>query len=76
MHTSQYPAGEIRGQIHPRQLVLTAIQAVEGRPPTRLELQPNYPNPFYGSTTITFALPQPMYATLAVYNLLGQRVAT
>ncbi len=76
VHTGQYPGGEIRGQIRPRQLVLTAIQPTEGEPPAFLELYPNYPNPFRGSTTITFGLPQAMRATLVVYNLLGQRVAT
>ncbi|GBD00599.1 hypothetical protein HRbin18_00309 [bacterium HR18] len=76
VHTAQYPAGEIRGQIRPRQLVLTSIEPVEGTPPTLLELHPNYPNPFREKTTITFALPQTMPATLAIYNLLGQRIVT
>ncbi|SHK43897.1 CHRD domain-containing protein [Rhodothermus profundi] len=76
IHTAQYPAGEIRGQIRPGQLVLTALESLAGEPPATLTLAPNYPNPFRDRTTITFALPRATRATLAVYNLLGQRVAT
>ena len=76
VHTAQYPAGEIRGQVQPGQLVLTALESLEGEPPATLTLAPNYPNPFRDRTTITFALPQATRATLTVYNLLGQRVAT
>ena len=76
VHTAQYPAGEIRGQVRPGQLVLTALESLEGEPPVSLMLAPNYPNPFRDRTTITFALPQATRTTLAVYNLLGQRVAT
>ncbi|MDQ7040404.1 MAG: CHRD domain-containing protein [Rhodothermus sp.] len=76
IHTAQYPAGEIRGQIRPGQLVLTAVKSLTGELPATLTLAPNYPNPFRDRTTITFALPQATRATLTVYNLLGQRVAT
>jgi hypothetical protein len=38
-------------------------------------LSPNYPNPFNPSTTISYRLPQRGAAELAVYNLLGERVA-
>lgn len=76
VHTAQYPAGEIRGQVRPGQLVLTALESLQGEPPTTLMLAPNYPNPFRDRTTITFALPQATRTTLAVYNLLGQRVTT
>jgi hypothetical protein len=39
-------------------------------------LHGSYPNPFSGSTTISFTLDAPGGVTLAVYDLLGRRVAT
>ncbi|MFO7314049.1 T9SS type A sorting domain-containing protein [Rhodothermus marinus] len=44
--------------------------------PQRFLLHANYPNPFRRSTTLSFSLPEPTRVTLAVYNLLGQEVAT
>lgn len=34
-----------------------------------------YPNPFAGTTTIRYSLPQPMQVHLSVYDLLGHEVA-
>jgi hypothetical protein len=36
----------------------------------------NYPNPFNPNTTITFALENTEQATVTVYTVLGQEVAT
>ncbi len=44
--------------------------------PAALDLQPNYPNPFREATTITYTVPEAMKVEVAVYNVLGQRVAT
>ncbi|MEW6754878.1 MAG: FG-GAP-like repeat-containing protein [Candidatus Latescibacterota bacterium] len=55
----------------------TAVVETQARPvPQAFGLQPNYPNPFNGSTVIRFGLPARGPVELAVYNLAGQRVAT
>ena len=44
--------------------------------PTEYALVGSYPNPFNATTTITYAMPTAGNATLEVYNLMGQKVAT
>jgi len=44
--------------------------------PPRLVLEGNYPNPFRQTTTLPFVLPRPAEVRLAVYDLLGRRIAT
>jgi len=44
--------------------------------PKSIQLNQNYPNPFNPSTNIEFTLTQNTHATLEVFDMLGQRVAT
>ena len=47
-----------------------------GGAPEAFALHQNYPNPFNPSTTIAFTLGKGGMTSLAVYNVLGQKVAT
>ncbi len=54
------------------------VQIQEESPPipARFALKPNFPNPFNPSTTVVFQLPRAARVTLAVFNILGQRIRT
>jgi outer membrane receptor protein involved in Fe transport len=44
--------------------------------PEGYNLSQNHPNPFNLSTRISYSVPKSGSVTVAVYNVLGQRVAT
>jgi len=48
----------------------------EGPLPKAAALSQNYPNPFNAQTQLKFGLAEKGRASLAIYNLLGERVAT
>jgi hypothetical protein len=52
------------------------IVAVEVTAPLEFTLEQNYPNPFNPSTVIKYSIPENVFVTLDVYNLLGEKVAS
>ena len=44
--------------------------------PLDMSLGQNWPNPFNSTTTFPLSLNKPSVVELAIYNLLGQRIAT
>ncbi len=75
IHSSVFPAGEIRGQIEG--FFVTPIVAVSGPDsPQRFLLARNFPNPFETGTTIRFSLTEPMPVRLMLYDTQGRVVRT
>lgn len=54
----------------------TAINTNTGEVPSRFMLYQNYPNPFNPSTVIGFDMPKDGFASLKIYNAIGQEVAS
>ncbi len=44
--------------------------------PYKYELMNNYPNPFNGTTTLSYTLQNPGHVNITLYNMMGQKVAT
>ena len=44
--------------------------------PEQVKLLPNYPNPFRGQTTVSYALPEQSDVRLVIYDILGREVRT
>jgi len=55
---------------------LSAVQTVTLAAPQQVALLPPFPNPSLGQTTVRYQLPENGTVKLALYNVLGQRVAT
>jgi hypothetical protein len=54
----------------------SAVKEISNMVPTAFALNQNYPNPFNPSTTIKFAIAKSALTDIAVYDVVGRRIAT
>ena len=52
------------------------ISNVESKSLSSVNMEQNFPNPFIGTTTLTYNLKEPEHVELTMYNMLGAKVAT
>jgi subtilisin family serine protease len=55
--------------------LITDIELTDSNIPEKFELSQNYPNPFNPATFIEFSLEKRGFATLSIFNIIGQKVA-
>ncbi|MBI3766381.1 MAG: T9SS type A sorting domain-containing protein, partial [Ignavibacteriales bacterium] len=58
------------------QLVKNSVKNTSSTKPTAYILEQNYPNPFNPNTDITYGLPEDVFITLKIYDVLGREVKT
>jgi len=55
--------------------VISSVKQIDAELPASITLEQNYPNPFNPETTIRYAIPKSGMVELAIFNILGQKVA-
>ena len=73
-HTSNNPAGELRGQVAVGEFCLTNTSIEDPIKPFVNSVS-IYPNPVSSATTITYILSQRGEVSLSLYNILGKEVS-
>lgn len=68
-------AGEVYIVFDPDSTVSMA-QPPSHNTPSRVVLHPNYPNPFNGSTHLSFSAPEGSEVTIQIFDAFGRRIAT
>ncbi|MEM8487043.1 MAG: T9SS type A sorting domain-containing protein [Bacteroidota bacterium] len=68
-------AGTVGGGVYRRDAATDVSTESADVMPATFQLAGNYPNPFAGSTTIRFALPEPAEITLTLFDVTGRIVA-
>ena len=70
---SSYDIKIIAGE---RSYVVQMVEEILADIPEQYSLSQNYPNPFNPITNINYSVPRSGSVTLAIYNIMGQRVTT
>ncbi len=68
-------AGTVGGGVFRRDAATDVSNELESVVPNEYQLAGNYPNPFAGTTTIRFALPEPAEIKLTLYDITGRALS-
>ncbi len=68
--------GVITKPYYPPSDLFTSMGSLLNSSPSRFILFPNYPNPFNGTTTLSYRLKQSTPVNLSIYNAKGEKLVT